>query len=190
MRRFFLAIVWSQILLALAACSSKEKTEYDSLPTDTATVARGEELFTNRCTSCHSLDRDGIGPALARVTKRVDLNWLRSYIKNPQQLIDSGDERALKLLEKYKVAMPILGLNEEELTSVIAFLHAHRSDQQARNDNSNTVGLANPIPEEIELSSLVVNIEQVAQFPPSDSVPPLARITLPFGIMKLQPIAC
>src|SRR6188474_2742668 len=97
------------ILIAAACilygCSSKQSSETESISTDSATIANGQAIFTQDCSACHGFIQDGIGPQLGGVTAAVAPDWIRNFIKDPKKTIESGDERARVLYEKYKAIM-------------------------------------------------------------------------------------
>jgi cytochrome c oxidase subunit 2 len=98
-------------------------------------ASRGEELFQQlACSTCHSADGTGRGPALAGVfgsevklatgqTVVADESYLRESILTPQQ----------KLVEGYQPLMPTFqGLvNEEGLMSLIEYVKSLQSDRPA-----------------------------------------------------------
>ena len=174
---FSTSLIALSFLFLLNSCNSGTTSGYKSLPDDPGTIAAGKISFGKNCSGCHAFRRDGMGPKLAGITNRVSEDWIRHFIKNPQQLISSGDKHAQELFAEYKVVMPSFSsLEDDELSAIIAFLYSHKtSDQQSIKDSS--IGLANPIPIPIKLSSLVVDLKPLAQFPATDSIAPLARIT-------------
>lgn len=62
----------------------------------------GKKLFQNHCRSCHSLNKEGYGPALASVTKRHPRPWLVSFIRNSTQMIQQGDPYAKYIYENFE----------------------------------------------------------------------------------------
>lgn len=58
---------------------------------ETNITERGELLFQQKCASCHSIDKNLTGPALAFVTERRCMNWLTEATKNPLSLIQTDD---------------------------------------------------------------------------------------------------
>lgn len=94
----------------------------------------GEKLFKNNCSACHMLDQKMVGPALKGVKQRVmdekDLdeagavNWLKAWIKNSSEVIESGDEYAVKIYEESnKAAMtPFPDLTDDELNVLITYI--------------------------------------------------------------------
>ena len=162
-------------LFFFSMCNSVDKS---SISTDPAIIAKGESFFNKNCSGCHNFRQDGIGPQLSGLTTDVSAEWIQQFITNPQQVILSGDERAAQLIKKYKTVMPSFpGLKEDEVNAIIAFLNTHKSSgQQVAKEKGNE--LADPIPDPIEFSNLVVNLEPVVQIPPSsdNGTRPLARI--------------
>ncbi|GAA4445214.1 hypothetical protein GCM10023188_48080 [Pontibacter saemangeumensis] len=87
----------------------------------------GKAIFEGNCTACHSLEADIVGPALKDVHKRRGDEWLVSFIKNSQEMVQAGDKDAVVLFEKFnKVPMPAFGgsLSDEDISNVIAYIKA------------------------------------------------------------------
>src|SRR5687768_6259401 len=170
-------LFFSGLLLTLAACSTKNSSE-NEIHTDSVTVARGHAIFNQTCAACHTIDQDAIGPALGGVTEQVSADWLASFIRDPKAVIESGDARAKALFEKYKTVMPSFAYyNKDEIDGIIAYLHTQKTSAKrvvsARDGNV----IANPIPQGIEMSNLVVDMKLVAQMPATSEQKPLTRIT-------------
>ena len=62
---------------------------------DEATLANGKTLFTKNCTSCHSLQDDGIGPPLGGITSLLSQKTLSDFISDPSKQIASKEQRAI-----------------------------------------------------------------------------------------------
>src|SRR6202008_608907 len=54
-------------------------------------IEDGKQIFMGNCASCHRIDKDATGPALAYITERRDWNWIKAYTQNSATLIASGD---------------------------------------------------------------------------------------------------
>ena len=56
-------------------------------------IENGRELYNTNCANCHptQLSKKGTGPALGRVEKFRNLNWLIDFTSNSQAMIRSGD---------------------------------------------------------------------------------------------------
>lgn len=159
------------------SCNSGSSLDNSSIAKDSLTIAAGDFSFNKNCSGCHNFRQDAIGPQLSGVTTKKSFEWLTRYIKNPQEVISSGDKAAQELLKQYKVVMPSFGyLPDSEINAVIAFIHTHQS-VAVKSEKAIVKGLANPIPEPIALSNLVVDLKPVTQFPASNDSAPKARIT-------------
>lgn len=88
-------------------------------------AANGESLFNNNCKACHSVkDEVVVGPGLKDIQKRRDLAWLVKWVKNPNGVIQSGDEYAVALYNKFNkaqmTAFPAFG--ETEVKDIVAYI--------------------------------------------------------------------
>ncbi|WP_114752431.1 PQQ-dependent sugar dehydrogenase [Pleomorphovibrio marinus] len=168
---FCLLTIW-----AFFSCGNGEEVQMEDLiDMDEETLSKGETLFVNHCSTCHNFNQDGIGPQLGGVTREVSLDWLRSFISNPSEMIDSGDERAQAVFARYNTYMPgFEHLGEGGIDAIIAYMHQYEApkvDHQTRSDS-----IDNPIPEKIPLSDLVAELSLFAQVPASSDERPRARI--------------
>jgi len=134
----------SQGAIGLIAASSKPAEE-SSAPSDSehhnipATAAptdpravKGKLSFESKCLACHSIaGGDKLGPDLYGVTKRRDKNWLRKWLKNPEQMLQS-DAAAKELLGKYKVPMPNQNLSEDEIKEYMEYFEWADKNLQPR----------------------------------------------------------
>jgi mono/diheme cytochrome c family protein len=157
------------------SCNSGEKSLEESIPMDEVALEQGESLFQMNCSSCHSFEKNGIGPHLGGITREEPLDWMRSFIKNPAQMIDAGDERAKMVFDRYKTYMPAFAyLEDKEIDAIIAYMHQY----EAPKDQSVAVmdSIGNPIPEKIPMSDLVVDLELVSTIPASAEKKPVTRI--------------
>ncbi len=178
-KRIFIIITAVAILLYYNAYNTVFPASKTSRFADTVMIGKGEATFNKFCIGCHNFRQDGIGPQLGGVTSRVSAGWIQRFIKDPQKIINSGDERARQLFKKYKAVMPSFPmLTNKDLKALIAFLSTQKmADFKIEKEIGKE--LSNPISEAIKLSNLVVDMKQVTQFPASgDSGKlPLARIT-------------
>jgi glucose/arabinose dehydrogenase/cytochrome c2 len=150
------------------------------IPSDSAAIASGAASFNQYCSGCHNFRRDGIGPQLGGITSQVSPEWLLHFIRNPQQVITSGDKRAVELHKEWKVIMPSFSaaLNDGQINAIIAFLHTHKSAPGIIAADS-AGALSDPIPEKITPSNLTADLKFITQFPVTSDAgnQPLARIT-------------
>ena len=90
---------------------------------DEAVIAEGESLFNANCRVCHAVDQKLVGPALAGIYDRRDMDWIKSFIKNSQAVIASGDAYAVALYEEYnQTVMPSFNFSDSEIESIVAYI--------------------------------------------------------------------
>lgn len=90
-------------------------------------AAAGEKLFKNNCAQCHAVTNEVVvGPGLKGIEERRDYAWLKKWINNPNAVIASGDDYAVKLYEKYNkaqmTAFPSFG--DAEVKGILAYISA------------------------------------------------------------------
>ena len=139
-------------------------------------VQHGMELFNQYCASCHNFSENGIGPNLTGVTAEMDKEWLVAFINNPPAIIESGDERAVQLFEKYQQYMPPFPtIQGEDLEDILGFIHKF-SEGEKRNRNNRSGGLINPVVDKIATSDLILVLEEEFTIPASSEIAPITRI--------------
>jgi mono/diheme cytochrome c family protein len=87
----------------------------------------GQELFTNNCASCHAItDEAVVGPGLKGATTRRPVDWILTWVKNPQKVIAGGDKYAVDLYNKYNKAQMTAFPNfkDEDIKSILAYIDA------------------------------------------------------------------
>lgn len=173
LRLLFLLIT---MILLLSACTQRPGSDSE-IPVDSASVAKGRSIFEQNCSACHNFRQDGIGPQLGGITREVSAEWLKTFIRNPQGLIESGDERGQKLLDRYKTVMPSFAhYSDEDLNTILAYLHTQRAPK-VETSTERPTALSDPLPQPIDSSGLVVEVEFVAEIPASANQGFKTRIT-------------
>ena len=83
----------------------------------------GQTTFEQKCKACHTIGGGKlVGPDLKGVTSRRDKAWLAQMIMAPDKLISSGDATAKQLVQESGMAMPNLGISQQDTDQVIAYL--------------------------------------------------------------------
>jgi cytochrome c551/c552 len=84
----------------------------------------GKALFNNRCASCHNVNKDLTGPALAGIDERRSIEWIINFVHSSQKVIKSGDKDAVAVYEKFnKIPMPDhTDLSETNIKSIVDFI--------------------------------------------------------------------
>lgn len=96
-------------------------------------LSEGKELFNARCVSCHTInDGQRVGPELAGINEKREKDWLISFIKNSQAMIEEGDELAKKLYNEYnKVVMPNhTDLDNSQIENILAYIEDEATASQ------------------------------------------------------------
>jgi cytochrome c551/c552 len=112
---------------AIWACGNSGQTSISDFKTADATRASlAENIFTEKCSMCHSINEDKIGPALAGTAARwgKDAEKLKAFIRNSQAYINTGDPYATALYEKWNRSnMPAFpNLTNKELDALVEYL--------------------------------------------------------------------
>lgn len=84
----------------------------------------GKELFSINCASCHALNLDLTGPALAGVeTRWPDKQKLYAYIRNSQAVI-AEDKYAKDLYEKWNKTLmtPFPNLTDQQIDLIMGYI--------------------------------------------------------------------
>src|SRR5579864_7211481 len=67
-----------------------------------ADAAKGKAIFEAKCTTCHKVDIQVIGPALGpQLDSETDEKWLIKWIQNNQALISAHDKKAVDIYNKF-----------------------------------------------------------------------------------------
>lgn len=98
----------------------------------------GQAIFTNSCASCHHPTKASTGPALQGITDEVDMEYLYAWVKNSGALIESGNERAVRVYNEFnKLPMPPNDLTNEEIDAVFDYVNSY-VDAPAKTDSETT----------------------------------------------------
>ena len=84
----------------------------------------GEQLFRTRCSSCHGIGKESVGPDLFAVTEKRDRVWLTHWLKEPDKMLAEKDPLAVSLLNRFKIPMPNMRLTDQDVEDVIGYLTA------------------------------------------------------------------
>ncbi|MFD1768579.1 cytochrome c3 family protein [Sphingobacterium suaedae] len=93
-------------------------------------VKEGQTLFKSKCTTCHSVTKKVVGPALAGMSERHSEEWLVKWIHNSQAMVAAGDPTAVQIFEEYNkmVMTSFTDLSEDQIKSIIAYV----KDEEAK----------------------------------------------------------
>lgn len=169
----------SLALILLFSCSQENKEFGLEISSDASQILNGRALFEKHCSTCHNFNEDAIGPNLSGITRQIETQWIRDFIKNPALAIEAKDPRAVELLAKYKSQMPgFPDLTEKDIDALLSYMHTFETIPIPISGDTTS----NLIPEKIQDSGIRLELELFAQLPASDSLPALAKMT------KMEPI--
>jgi hypothetical protein len=93
-----------------------------SIPTDAASVAEGEKVFTAKgCGGCHKFGSKLVGPDLAGLTSRRPTPWIQRMISEPETMTKQ-DPVAKDLFRTYMVQMTKQGVSADEMPKLLAYI--------------------------------------------------------------------
>ncbi len=103
---------------------------------EVATLDPGEQVFQATCFACHTIGGGRlVGPDLAGVHERRSQEWLESFVKSSQSMINDGDADAVALFEEYnRMPMPDSLVSDEQVKQVLSYIVAQSSDEAAAAD--------------------------------------------------------
>ena len=162
------------------SCSSPNEEKFGTdISTDASLILKGRTIFEQQCSTCHNFNEDAIGPNLSGLTRQVETQWIRDFIKNPAGLIEAKDSRSVEILAKYKTQMPgFPSLADADIDALLSYMHTFETLPIPISGDTTS----NLIPEKIQDSGIRLELELFAQLPATDSVFPLAKMT------KMEPI--
>jgi mono/diheme cytochrome c family protein len=85
----------------------------------------GADVFFKNCAVCHKKTSEKfVGPGMAGITEKRTNEWLKSWIRDSQSLIASGDADAKAIFTEYKsqVMPPFPQFSDGEMTALVDYL--------------------------------------------------------------------
>src|ERR1700722_12426057 len=127
----FSFLIPASIALVVSSCGQGNSTRLIS--TDSLSIARGQILFNQNCSGCHSFHQNGIGPNLSGVAETDSVNWLKLFIREPDKMVESGDAHAKKIFEAYHSMMPsFTTMTDEQTDQLISFLQTKKGTKKEK----------------------------------------------------------
>lgn len=99
---------------------------------DTELGEAGRELWTRKsCQGCHTVGLGrASGPDLFGVTERRPIDWLKSFLKNTPEMLDT-DPVAQALLKQFNnQRMPNMRLTDQEVEALIHYLQLRTNERR------------------------------------------------------------
>ncbi|MDY0212129.1 MAG: c-type cytochrome [Desulfuromonadaceae bacterium] len=117
---------------ALIASAILSLTPIGADAADGGLAETGEAIFHLKCSGCHTIGGGDLpmGPDLAGVTELREQSWIADFIRDPGKMIAAKDPVALELVKRFNnFIMPRLGITEQEIEALLAYLAAPQEAQ-------------------------------------------------------------
>lgn len=90
----------------------------------------GEATFKANCAACHSIGGGKlVGPDLKGITQKRKIDWIKKFIKNSAEFINSGDADAVAIAKEYNnMLMPPSTLPDAEIDLIIKYMQTKSGD--------------------------------------------------------------
>ncbi|MDN3551696.1 cytochrome c3 family protein [Mucilaginibacter aquaedulcis] len=124
-----------------------------------ADAAKGEAIFKAKCTACHKIDVQLVGPALGpQLTEETDDKYLIQWIQNNQALIAAKNPKALKIYNQFNQAgMTVFTeLSDGDVGNILAYVRGSWKTMQDEKAKGGPAGGANAAAAESGPSSMVI----------------------------------
>jgi mono/diheme cytochrome c family protein len=121
-------------------------------------AAKGEAIFKSKCTACHKVDEQMVGPALGpQLDSETDDKWLVKWIQNNQALIGAKDQKALAIYNKFdqKSMTVFADLSDADALNVIAYVRADWKTIQAEKNNPKNAAPVEKGPSDIMVYAII-----------------------------------
>ena len=94
---------------------------------DAALAAKGEEIYTLKCSACHKFDEAFTGPPLGQVMSQRTPEFVMNMMLNPDEMVQKHPE-VRALLGQYFVPMPNQNLTEDDARAVLEYLRDNQTE--------------------------------------------------------------
>jgi len=98
-------------------------------PLDQKLVSKGEDLFENKCSSCHKIGQRYVGPDLKEVTSRRTPTYIMNMMMNPEGMIQKHPV-AHKLLEKFATPMANMHITKDQARAIVEYFRSVNPNTQ------------------------------------------------------------
>lgn len=99
---------------------------------DMEKVAVGKEIFRTKCSACHKMEQDYVGPALGNVLESRSPTYIMNMILNPVEMTKKHPE-ARKMLAQYMNQMTFQNVTQEEARAIVEYLATVQTDSEGGN---------------------------------------------------------
>lgn len=100
---------------------------------DPEQVALGKEIFRTKCSACHKMDQDYVGPPLGEVLENRTPAYVMNMILNPVEMTQKHPE-ARKMLAQYMNQMTFQNVSQEEARAIVEYLATVETEDENDED--------------------------------------------------------
>ncbi len=114
----------TKLLAALLTIALAMQTVYSFADNAVVSPEKGKAIFTTRCTSCHNVNTQLVGPALANVDQRQTTDWIIDFVHSPKAMIQKNDKDAVALYNQFnQIVMPDHSdLSSDDIKDILAYV--------------------------------------------------------------------
>jgi mono/diheme cytochrome c family protein len=94
----------------------------------------GKEIFRTKCSACHKMDQDYVGPPLGDVLEKRTPTYVINMILNPVEMTKKHPE-ARKMLAQYMNQMTFQNVTQEEARAIVAYLATVQTEMEEGNES-------------------------------------------------------
>ena len=114
----------TKLLAVLLTVASATQAIHSFAGNSVVSPEKGKTIFTTRCTSCHNVNAQLVGPALANVEQRQTTDWIISFVHSPKAMIQKNDKDAVALYNQFnQIIMPDHSdLSSDDIKNILAYV--------------------------------------------------------------------
>lgn len=101
---------------------------------DMEKVEIGKEIFRTKCSACHKMNQDYVGPALGNVLENRTPTYVMNMILNPVEMTKKHPE-ARKMLAQYMNQMTFQNVSQEEARAIVEYLATVEEESENENED-------------------------------------------------------
>lgn len=92
-------------------------------------VDEGNTIFAAQCSGCHDIRTQLVGPALADVDKRRNVDWIIRFVKSSQAVIKNNDKDAVELFNRFNhTVMPDHpDMSDAQIKNILTYIKTQAS---------------------------------------------------------------
>jgi mono/diheme cytochrome c family protein len=110
-------------IAALALGAPAAAAAQGAITVDANLAKRGKTVFQNRgCGGCHAFGKKQAGPDLVGVMERRDHEWLRRWLMNTTEMLESDSLARALLVEWKNIKMPNLRVTAPDVEALFHYM--------------------------------------------------------------------